>query len=89
MSNERVNIVRELQSLIRKTNVNDVTIKYGYKENGVFVKSDVDVNTDPSKRECVLIKYDSQSDEFGIVQSIEMNGLFWIIKDVINAIDKL
>lgn len=88
--NKRVEMINKVQALLRETDHNDVTIKYGYRNNeGKFVESVVDVNGDQDKREMVLIKYDSQPDEFGTMQSIEMNGLFWIVKDVINAVDRL
>lgn len=85
--NKRVNFVKEVQELLRKSDLNDVTIMYGYCDKTGFHNSNVDVNMDIHKNECVSIKYDNSNHE--IVQSINYDGLFLILSDIIRAISKL
>lgn len=85
--NKRVNFVKEIQELLRKSDVNGVTIQYGYCDEEGFHISDVDVNMDAHKQECVFIKYDNSN--HGILQSIECDGLFLILSDIIKAVNRL
>lgn len=85
----RVEIVREIQNLLIKTDRCDVVVKYGYEDKDGFHESETDINMDPDKHEVVLIKYENQSDKYGRLQSIEGDGLFWIIFDVIKKVNQL
>lgn len=86
MSTKRVDFVNEIQALLRKTDANDVQVRYGYKADGKFHDSDVDINCDKDKHECVLIKYDNCSDEYAIIRSIALDGFFWMLKDIVSAV---
>ncbi len=91
ITKERYNIVNEVQDLLRKTDKNDVTLKYGYmdKKSGKFIECEHDINMDSDKRECVLIKYDAQADEFGRIISMELDGLFWMALDIMKTVNTL
>lgn len=95
---KRVDFVKKIQELLLETDCKDVVVRYGYVDhtqtnrlgyNGVFVEVDYDINTDPNRTEVVLVKYKEQHDVFGRIQSIEGDGIFWILKDIVNAVDKL
>lgn len=90
MSTKRIEFVKECEKLIQLAG-EDVTIEYGSFDilRHKFVKESVDINTNPNKREVVLIKYKGQSEDFGIVQPIEMDGYFWILKDIIKGMERL
>lgn len=68
----------------------NVSVEYGYYDPTVkdnFRKSDVDVNADTDKQECVLVKYNNSN--HSIIQSIEMDGLFLVLSDIVKAVNKL
>ena len=85
---KRKKIVNMINELLNETNYSDVVVKYGFKDSNGFHESDVDVNEDPVY-ECVLVKYKTQSDKWGILQSIECDSTFAIIEDIMIAINKL
>lgn len=98
MSTKRVDYIKKIQEIV-DTWHEDIKIKYGYLSNEhyeypfnnkrVFIESKSDINENENLREYVLVKYKSQSDMFGIQQSIEADGYYYILKDILKAIDKL
>lgn len=84
----RREFVAEVEALLRKTEYDDICLAYGTIENGKFERRDCDINI-ISEYEVVLIKRENQSDEFGVIQSIEADGKYFIMRDIINAVGKL
>lgn len=86
----RIEYVEEIEQLIRKDrNYSDVTLTYGVMTNDGFSERGQDANTERDVVECVLIKHNGRSPQFGIVQSIAMDSLFYILIDVLEGIKKL
>lgn len=90
MATIRVNFVAKIQELLRSSDMQNVSVEYGYfdptaKDN--FRKSDTDDNDDINKQECVLIKYDDSN--HGVIQSIAMDGLFLVLSDIVKAVNRL
>lgn len=86
---KRADFVKELEQLIRKDSTcSDVVIDYGYTKGSSFYESDIDVNDVPDVRECVRIHYEG-NETYRIIQSIEMDGYLWMMKDIIKGIERL
>lgn len=86
----KIEFIRRINELLNDADMG-VEIKYGYSGDGSrFTEVDRTLDIDDSfRRECVLVKYIGQSDQFGLVQSIEADGKYWILKDILKAVDRL
>lgn len=97
----KIEFIKNIESLLRQTSeYSDIVIKYGYvsyfddecykgTSKKMFHESSEEVVPGMGQDECVLIKWKSQHDMFGIRQSIKMDSFSGIFHDVSKAIKGL
>lgn len=96
----KIEFIKNMESLLKQTEeYSDIVIKYGYVNyfddecykgttKKMFHESS-EVVSGMGQDECVLIKWKSQHDMFGIRQSIKMDSFSGIFHDISKAIKGL
>ena len=86
----KVEFIKQFNELLRTTDeCSNISIKYGYDDNGKFIESDRDLTAPTDPREYIQIKYDNTDDGMSVLQSVEMDNCFSALKDIMEGLNTL